>query len=161
MESQPGSIGSDGTFLGLGGYFSMRIILATAALLLLGAPAMAATQIQCSQIPHAQAFINGLKPGPNTKLAQQHLDAAKRAKSDKECVDELGKVNYYAKRSAAADKRAPQSATKPTKPTKTPPKTTAKAKRPRTVQCADLLHQNRPGGTDYKGPPVPACNRAS
>jgi len=27
----------------------------------------------------------------------------------------------------------------------------------RTVQCADFLHQNRPGGSDYHGPPVPGC----
>ena len=135
----------------------MRILFATAALLFLAAPALAATQIECSQIPRAQAFVDGLKPGPNTKAAQQHLDAARAAKSDKECVNELGKVNYYAKRSAAADKRATHSATKPA-PAK---KTTAKAKRPRAVQCADMLHQNRPGGSDYKGPPVPACNRAS
>lgn len=25
------------------------------------------------------------------------------------------------------------------------------------VQCADPLHQDRPGGTDYRGPPVPEC----
>lgn len=25
------------------------------------------------------------------------------------------------------------------------------------VQCADPLHQDRPGGTDYYGPPVPEC----
>jgi peptidoglycan hydrolase-like protein with peptidoglycan-binding domain len=25
------------------------------------------------------------------------------------------------------------------------------------VQCADFLHQGRPGGTDYQGPPVPGC----
>jgi hypothetical protein len=25
------------------------------------------------------------------------------------------------------------------------------------VQCADLLHQDRPGGSDYRGPPVPGC----
>jgi hypothetical protein len=27
------------------------------------------------------------------------------------------------------------------------------------VRCADLLHQNRPGGSDYDGPPVPGCRR--
>ena len=26
-----------------------------------------------------------------------------------------------------------------------------------SVQCADALHQNRPGGSDYTGPPVPGC----
>ncbi|HKW52306.1 MAG TPA: hypothetical protein VJO12_01335, partial [Stellaceae bacterium] len=25
------------------------------------------------------------------------------------------------------------------------------------VQCADPLHQDRPGGTDYYGPPVAEC----
>ncbi len=25
------------------------------------------------------------------------------------------------------------------------------------VQCADALHQDRPGGSDYHGPPVPEC----
>jgi predicted small secreted protein len=24
-------------------------------------------------------------------------------------------------------------------------------------ECADALHQDRPGGTDYRGPRVPAC----
>ena len=168
MEWPSGSIESRGTFRELGGYFIMRIIFATAVLMFAAAPAMAATQIQCAQIPHAQSFVDGLKPGPNTKAAQLHLDAAKKAKSDKECVSELGKVNYYAKRSADADKRAAtHAAAKPatvkSKPAtvKKAPVKTAKAKRPRAVQCADLLHQNRPGGTDYKGPPVPSCHRPS
>ena len=26
-----------------------------------------------------------------------------------------------------------------------------------TVECADWLHQSRPGGTNYSGPPVPGC----
>jgi len=26
-----------------------------------------------------------------------------------------------------------------------------------SVQCADAFHQNRPGGSDYSGPPVPGC----
>lgn len=25
------------------------------------------------------------------------------------------------------------------------------------AQCADFFHQDRPGGSDYKGPPVPGC----
>ena len=25
------------------------------------------------------------------------------------------------------------------------------------VKCADWLHQSRPGGSSYKGPPVPGC----
>jgi peptidoglycan hydrolase-like protein with peptidoglycan-binding domain len=29
---------------------------------------------------------------------------------------------------------------------------------PQQVQCADFLHQSRPGGSDYSGPPVPGCN---
>jgi hypothetical protein len=30
---------------------------------------------------------------------------------------------------------------------------------PIIIQCADALHQNRPGGSDYTGPPVPMCPR--
>jgi hypothetical protein len=29
----------------------------------------------------------------------------------------------------------------------------------RRVECADWLHQNRPGGSDYHGPPVAGCSR--
>jgi len=28
---------------------------------------------------------------------------------------------------------------------------------PLPIKCADPLHQDRPGGSDYHGPPVPAC----
>jgi hypothetical protein len=139
----------------------MRAALALAATVLLATPALAADKIECAQIPHAQSFIDGLKPGPNTKAAQRHLDAAKNAKSDKDCVAELGKVNYYAKRSAAADARVAsgQAAT----PTEAKPKNgkvkTAKAKPASGVQCADTLHQDRPGGSDYKGKPVAGCKR--
>ncbi|HEY3916390.1 MAG TPA: hypothetical protein VGL83_01295 [Stellaceae bacterium] len=105
-------------------------------------------QIACSQISDAQHFVDGLKPGPNTRAAQQHLDSAKaasQARNDRQCVSELGRVNYYAKRSAAADKRA---ATR---------HQVSAHSRVRHVQCADATHQNRPGGTDYHGPAVPGC----
>ncbi|MGO8919465.1 MAG: hypothetical protein ACLQJR_26480 [Stellaceae bacterium] len=118
-------------------------MLVTLPLLAPGTAGAASGAITCAQIPDAQRFINGLKPGPNTAAAQRHLDAAKRATSDKQCITELGKVNYFAKRSAAADKRIAN----------------AKTRKPAAnrVLCADALHQDRPGGTDYKGPPVPGC----
>lgn len=111
---------------------------ATALLLLAGpGPAQAqSNQITCSQIPDAQHYIDGLRPGPNTSAAQAHLDAAKAATSDRQCIAELRRTDYYAKRSAAADRRAAM---------------------PHHVKCADVLHENRPGGTGYKGPPVPGC----
>ena len=28
---------------------------------------------------------------------------------------------------------------------------------PQQVECADFLHQSRPGGSNYQGPPVPGC----
>jgi len=135
----------------------MRVISATiAAAFLLAAPPLAPSpvraatpQITCSQIPQAQRFVDGLKPGPNTRAAQQHLDAAKQAANagnDRQCVSELGRVNEFATRSAAADKRAA------THHTSAHPTT-----HHRRVQCADALHQNRPGGTDYHGPPVAGC----
>ena len=119
------------------------------AALLLASPALAqaATQISCSQIPDAQHFVDKLKPGPNTHAAQQHLDAAKRASqagNDKQCVAELGHVNYYARRSAAADKRLASASAHP---------------HHRHVLCADATHQDRPGGSDYHGPAVPGCKR--
>jgi hypothetical protein len=124
----------------------MRVLFTTFALLGLAFPAFAADSFNCSQIPHAQSYVDGLKPGPNTSAARQHLDAAKNARSDQQCVAELKRVDYYARRSAAADKAAAH------------PKT---ARRIRHVQCADALHQDRPGGTDYKGPPVRGCSKRS
>lgn len=109
-------------------------------------PAANGGPIACSQINDAQHFVDGLKPGPNTRAAQQHLDAAKsasKAGNDRQCVSELGRVNYYAKRSAAADARAAHHV--------------SAHHRARRVVCADAMHQNRPGGTDYHGPAVPGC----
>lgn len=117
----------------------MRAIAATiVTLVLLSAPAMAQTAISCSQIPDAQAYIDKLGPGPNTDKAQHHLDAAKQATSDGGCVAELRQANLYAKRSAAADRRMASRGTPP---------------------CADLTHQDRPGGTDYHGTQT-ACHTA-
>jgi hypothetical protein len=114
----------------------MRAIAAMIVTLSLSAPAMAASGISCSQIPEAQAFVDKLNPGPNTERAQRHLDAAKRATSESGCVAELRQTNTYAKRSAAADRRSAS----------------------RGERCADTLHQNRPGGSDYRGPPDTACH---
>ena len=132
----------------------MRVIFATiAAAFLLAAPTLVhaqgqtrAPRITCSQIPEAQRFVEALKPGPNTRAAQQHLDAAKQAANagnDQQCVSELTRVNDYATRSANADKRAAT--------------THHASTRHHGVVCADAMHQNRPGGTDYNGPPVPGC----
>lgn len=133
----------------------MRIFLATAGILLLTAGTALAqparSQITCSQIPDAQRFVDGLRPGPNTRAAQRYLDAAKtarRAGDERRCVEDLGHVNYYARRSAEIDRRLRSHAPLPPRP-----------RRRRRVLCADPLHQNRPGGTDYHGPPVPACPR--
>lgn len=132
----------------------MRVMLtAVAAVVMLAGPALAQTQnpqdqtaqnqgsqITCSQVDDAQHFVDGLKPGPNTRAAQKHLDAAKAASqagNDQQCVQELGRVNYYARRSAAADKRVAEAGSHP---------------HARHVLCADALHQNRPGGSDWHGP---------
>ncbi|HEV8015325.1 MAG TPA: hypothetical protein VGP48_07310 [Stellaceae bacterium] len=134
---------------------TMRVIPATivAALLLAGAgyAQAAAPQITCAQIPDAQRFVDGLKPGPNTSAAQQHLDAAKRASDagdDRHCVSELSRVNYYARRSAAADKRSERHLASASAPVHR-----------RHVLCADAMHQDRPGGSDYHGPAVAGCRR--
>lgn len=122
----------------------MRALFALAATLFIATPALATDRFECAQIPHAQGFLNGLKRGPNTSAAQSHLNAAKKARSEKQCVAELRKVDFYARRSAAADKRSASAA----------------PSRARRTQCADAMHQARPGGTDYKGPPVQGCRRA-
>ena len=46
-----------------------------------------------------------------------------------------------------------------------PPRSSAPARYPRRiavrhVRCADWLHQSRPGGSDYHGPPVAGCRRS-
>jgi len=117
------------------------MIFALGAFLVLG-PGVANAAISCADIPKAQSFLDTLRPGPNTRAAQHHLDAAKSATSDRQCVAELHKVDYYAKRSAAADRRLGG---------------TAQGTSTRPVLCADALHQDRPGGTDYHGPYVASC----
>ncbi len=83
----------------------MRLTALAVAMMALWPGLAAAAAIPCSEIPKAQHFVHGLKPGPNTRAAQRHLDAAKRAKSPRQCSAELRKVDYYARRSAAADRR--------------------------------------------------------
>ena len=126
----------------------LRALVAVAAILCLCAlcPAGAvAAPIPCSDIPDAERFVDKLKPGPNTSAARRHLEAAKRASSAGECDKELRQVDKYARRSAAADKAASS------KPHKSEPRQTGRP------QCADALHQDRPGGSDYHGPPVAGC----
>jgi len=116
-----------------------------AAVLLAPVAANAQTGISCSELPQAAAFVAKLRPGPNTSAAERHLDAARNAKSDPQCVAELRRVDYYARRSAAADRRLAAHG-----------RTAAPTHH---VLCADALHQDRPGGTDYHGPAVAGCPR--
>ncbi|HYL32121.1 MAG TPA: hypothetical protein VEU53_03100 [Stellaceae bacterium] len=108
--------------------------------------AQAASPITCAQLPQAAEFVNTkLKPGPNTDAAKRHLEAAQHATSDQQCVAELHKVDYYAKRSLATDQRS--AANEPA----------GRAAPAAHVRCGDVLHPTRPGGVDYHGPPVPGC----
>lgn len=107
--------------------------------------------IPCSDIAVAQRFVDKLRPGPNTRAAQHHLEAAKHATSEQQCSFELAEVDKYARRSADADKRLASSKGQQ-KPAPAP-----QQKRAPAPQCADALHQNRPGGSDYHGPPVAGC----
>ena len=119
----------------------MRLIVLAAGIFMLQVTGAAAAAIPCSDLPTAETFVSKLRPGPNTNAAQKHLDAAKQATTEKQCSAELAQVDKYARRSLAADKRA-----------------AAHGKSSgRKVQCADAMHQNRPGGTDYHGPPVAGC----
>jgi hypothetical protein len=122
----------------------VRALTITFAAFTFLAPALPAAAMTCADIPAAQGFVDKLHPGPNTTAAQKHLNAAKAAGSEAQCVGELKQVNKYAQRSAAADKRKASGHTTARRPV-------------RRVQCADTLHQNRPNGTDYHGPRVPYC----
>ncbi len=120
----------------------MRTITMMTAAFFLFAPSLAnAAAITCSQIPDAQSYVDKLQPGPNTQRAQQHIDAAKQATSERACVAQLRQANIYAKRSAAADRRMASRGHAP-------------------VRCADALHEDRPGGTDYHGSSPTSCPRS-
>ena len=85
----------------------MRFLaLAAAAAVLAQTTTAAADPIPCSDIQLAQDFLDKLKPGPNTRAAQHHLDLARQARSATQCSAELAEVDNYARRSVAADKRA-------------------------------------------------------
>jgi hypothetical protein len=85
----------------------MRTLVLSTALLTLLLPVTAeAAAIPCSDLPMAEGFVQKLRPGPNTRAAQQHLEAAKAATSQEACSAELRQVDKYAKRSVAADRRA-------------------------------------------------------
>jgi hypothetical protein len=77
-----------------------------AGFLILLLPGLAAAAIPCRDLPKAERYVaTKLRPGPNTQLARRHLDLAKHAVSPRQCSAELTKVDYYARRSLAADKK--------------------------------------------------------
>jgi len=84
----------------------MRTIILPLALVPILFPAVSNARIPCSDLPMAESFVQKLNPGPNALAAQRHLEAAKRARSERQCSAELRQVDKYAKRSVAADKRA-------------------------------------------------------
>ena len=141
----------------------MRVLytgLAASVLLFVGAATAGAQSgpITCSELPQAAAFVAKLKPGPNTSAAERHLDAARSAKSEARCVAELRKVDHYARRSAEADRRlASHHENAAHEKTTHHQRTVTSAHH---VLCADALHQDRPGGSDYHGPPVAGCPRS-
>ncbi len=84
----------------------MRTLTLAFALLPFLAPTALSARIPCSDLPMAEQFMQKLQPGPNTRAAQRHLEAAKAATSERKCSAELRQVDMYAKRSVAADRRA-------------------------------------------------------
>ena len=84
----------------------MRATIMLAALSTVLLPSIAvAAPIPCSDLPMAESFVQKLRPGPNTRAAQRHLEAAKAATSERQCSAELRQVDRYSKRSVAADRR--------------------------------------------------------
>ena len=84
----------------------MRALILSAGLLAVLLPGIAGAAIPCSDLPMADQFVQKLQPGPNTRSAQRHLEAAKTARTQRQCSAELRLVDTYAKRSVAADRRA-------------------------------------------------------
>jgi colicin import membrane protein len=187
-----------------------RIVFTGMAALAISALAGAAgaATIPCADLPKAEAYVAGLKPGADKSAAEQHIAAAKAAGTDEAaCSAELAQVDKFARRAtpahpksgthkvaasrarahekraalaerraAAEDRRAREAAKRAAADRRkaAAEKRLALAERRRVaaaaprrtsgsgssvvyVKCADLLHQNRPGGSDYRGPPVPAC----
>jgi len=65
-----------------------------------------------------------------------------------------GTATYECTGASTAQVPAPYPTTVAPGPTSSAPLTAAP---PNTVQCADFFHQDRPGGSDYHGPPVAGC----
>ena len=84
----------------------MRALILPVALLPFLLPAVSSAAIPCSDLPMAERFVEELSPGPNARAAQRHLEAARNARSNRQCSAELRQVDKYARRSVAADKRA-------------------------------------------------------
>ncbi len=155
------------------GTMVMRQVILPIAVLVLLAPATAVGAsggVDCTQIPEAQRFVDKLQPGPNRRAAQRYLEAARHARSERQCVADLRRVDHYARRSAQADKRlGAETRTAEAPPEPGPPPTAAADPSPQPQQaapvrhriafrrCADWLHQDRPGGSDYRGPPRETC----
>jgi len=77
------------------------LVFVASAVVVTAMPASAGT---CrSEINEASRCLDRLQSGPNTRAAQRHLSAARHSQSTRECVAELRRVDYYAKRSTAAD----------------------------------------------------------
>jgi hypothetical protein len=69
-------------------------------------PGLALAAVSCRELPKAERYVHTkLKPGPNTQAALRHLAAAKHARTAEQCSMELARVDYYARRSRAADRR--------------------------------------------------------
>jgi len=122
------------------------LILAAGSLALLAAAQPAAADSCDAQIHQAQRFVDQLRPGPNTRAAERYIEAARRAPSERQCFADLRAADRYARRSAELDRGGYRYRYGYGYGSSAPP-----------VQCADIFHQDRPGGSDYHGPPVPGC----
>jgi len=122
------------------------VIVLVGSLTLLGSALPAAAASCDGQIREAERYVDQLRPGPNTRAAERYIEAARRAPTERQCFADLRQADFYARRSASLDRRGPRygygyGSTVP------------------PVECADAFHQDRPGGSDYLGPPVPGCPR--
>lgn len=96
----------------------------------------AEAQNYCAQYGHAAQY-RGVQPSSSGNVAVYTCDGAATGGS------------------VTATPPPPQGSSAPPAATSATPGAPTPLTRP--VQCADALHQDRPGGTDYHGPPVAGC----
>jgi hypothetical protein len=140
----------------------MRILSLCAALTAIGALAGCAEPAS-QQVAASPPTVSYRVAGSN--MAQANADAGRycaqygmAARLNGTQPDGAGAVASYSCVGGAAGAVYGSADIAPYAPSAYPPATYNAPAYGAAVQCADFLHQDRPGGSDYYGPPVPGCS---